>query len=88
MPEILKCFIQIFADDTKVYTAMQSEEHCRLLQNSKDQLVQWTKDWQMKFNKDKCKILHVGEKESRVQIFYRWQGASVCRGRKRPGSFC
>ena len=36
MPEILKCFIQIFADDTKVYTAMQSEEHCRLLQNSKD----------------------------------------------------
>ena len=35
----------------------------RLLQNSIDQLVQYTKDWQwqIKFN-DKCKILHVGKK--------------------------
>ena len=39
---------------------MQSGEHRRLLQNSIDQLVQCTKDWQIKFN-DKCKILHVGK---------------------------
>ena len=31
MAEILKCFIKIFADDTQVYTAMQSDEHKRLL---------------------------------------------------------
>ena len=41
--EILKCFVKIFADDTTVYTAAQSEEQCRLMQNSTDQLVQWTK---------------------------------------------
>ena len=71
MPEILKCFVQIFADDTKVYTTMQSEEHCfcRLLQNSIDQQVQWTKDWQKKSNKDKCKILHVGKNNPEFKYF-------------------
>ena len=54
MPDIIKCFVKNFADDTKVYTAVQSEEHCRLMQNSIDQLVQW----QLKFNNDKCKISH------------------------------
>ena len=39
MTEFLKCFVKIFADDTKVYTAAQSEEHCRLMQNRIDQLV-------------------------------------------------
>ena len=37
--KILNCFIKIFADDTKVYTAVQSDECRRLLQNSVDQLV-------------------------------------------------
>ena len=46
MPEILKCFIKIVADDTKVYIAMQSGEH-RRFQKSIDQLVQWTKDCQI-----------------------------------------
>ena len=52
MPDILKCFVKFFADDTKVYTAVQSEEHCRLMQTSTDQLVQWTKDWLVQWTKD------------------------------------
>ena len=52
MPDILKYFVKFFADDTKVYTAVQSEEHCRLMQNSIDQLVQWTKDWLVQWTKD------------------------------------
>ena len=69
MPEILKCLVKIFADDTKVYTAAQSEEHCRLMQNRTDQLVQWTKDWQIKFKSGKCKILHVGKYNPGLKYF-------------------
>ena len=29
MPEILKCFIKIPGDDSKVYTAVQSEGFCK-----------------------------------------------------------
>ena len=39
MPENLTCFVKIFADDTKVCTAVQSDKHCRLPHNSIDQLV-------------------------------------------------
>ena len=69
MPDILKCFVKIFADDTKVYTAVQSEEHCRLMQNSIDQLVQWTKGGQMKVTSDKCQILHVGKNNPEFKYF-------------------
>ena len=44
-----------------MFTAAQSEEHCRLMQNRRDQLVPWTKDWQIHFKSGKCKILHVGK---------------------------
>ena len=88
MAEILKCFIKIFADDTQVYTAMQSDEHKRLLWNSVNQLVQRTKDWQIKFNNYKCKIVHVGKNNPEFKYFgYGWLGASACRGLKRSGSF-
>ena len=69
MPDILKCFVKFFADDTKVYTAVQSEEHCRLVQNSTDQLVQWTKDWHIRFNTRKCQILHVGKNNPEFKYF-------------------
>ena len=68
MPENLRCFVKIFADDITVCTAVQSDKHCRLLQNSIDQLVQWTKDWQLKFN-DRCKILHVGKNNPEFKYF-------------------
>ena len=78
IPEILKCFIKIFADDTKEYTAMQSDKHRRLPQNNIDQLVQWTKDWQIKFSNDQCKSFHIGQNNpEQIFIFYGWQGASV-----------
>ena len=75
MPEIVNCFIKISADDTKVYTAVQSEEHCRLMQNSIDQLVQW----QLKFNNDKCKISHDGKTIQSLHILRMTGSFSVQR---------
>ena len=38
--------------------------------NSIDQLVQWTKDWQMKLNTNKlCKFLHVGKNNPEFNYF-------------------
>ena len=68
MPEILNCLIKIFADKPTVYTAVQFDEHRRLLENSVDQLVQRTKDLQLKFNNE-CKILHVGKNNPELKYF-------------------
>ena len=54
--------MKIFADDTKVYSAIKDEGDCASLQDSIDKLVQWTEDWLVKFNSEKCKFLHLGRK--------------------------
>ena len=56
-----KCLINIFADDTKAYMPIKSKEDQETLQYSINKLVEWTDKWLLKFNSDKCKILHLGK---------------------------
>jgi len=49
-----------FADDTKIYHMVYSEEDVRALQFDLCNLVEWSKEWQMLFNADKCKVIHTG----------------------------
>ena len=50
----------IFADDTKVYRGILVEKDCVDLQADVTRLVEWSEKWQMEFNADKCKVLHLG----------------------------
>ena len=59
MNEVLK-----FADDTKIFRRVDSEEDREMLQRDLDRLVQWSEVWQMKFNVDKCKVMHLGRGNS------------------------
>ena len=47
-----------FADDTKVAGAALNELDVRKLQADLNRLYQWSVDWQMLFNVEKCKIVH------------------------------
>ena len=49
-----------FADDTKMYHTVYSEEHDRALQFNLCSLVEWSKEWQMLFHADKCRVIHMG----------------------------
>ena len=49
-----------FADDTKGCGVVDHEEDCMKLQNELNKLQQWSLDWQMLFNMDKCKVIHLG----------------------------
>ena len=69
MPNVINCLITVFADDTKVYTDALSSEQRTLLQSSVDGLLVWSNDWQMKFNSNKCKILHVGENNPAISYY-------------------
>ena len=61
LPEVCSVTTKIFADDTKAYTSIKSEEDHIKLQNTIDKMYEWTENWQLKFNESKCKILHLGE---------------------------
>ena len=69
LPDVTNSLLKIFADDTKVYSKIQSEEDRDKLQISIDQMVKWTDKWMIKFNGDKCKILHLGKNNPKYQYF-------------------
>jgi hypothetical protein len=53
------CFM--YADDTKVYNSVKDASNKAQLQDDFDSLVNWADTWQLRFNADKCKVLHLGK---------------------------
>ena len=94
----LTCKVSKFADDTKIaskVTAILDEE---ALQSYLDRLARWANQWQMKFNVDKCKVLHIGKNNNRVRYVMNGQQLSAVSKEKdlgitissdlKPGQHC
>ena len=54
--------ISKFADDTKLGINADSDAAVKQLQEDLRKVGEWSKKWQMAFNLDKCKIMHIGHK--------------------------
>ena len=50
----------IFADDTKIYRKIATENDCVELQKDLDILQEWSNKWLLSFNAKKCKIMRLG----------------------------
>ena len=55
----------MFADDSKAGRVVDSAEDREAFQDMLDKLEAWSQDWQLLFNRGKCKIMHFGKKNSR-----------------------
>ena len=53
----------MYADDTKVHGPVNNSEDRDQLQKDLDALVDWADTWQLCFNADKCKVLHMGKEQ-------------------------
>ena len=60
--------MKIFADDTKVYNKIENEDDINCLQKAIDEMFEWTEKWLLKFNQEKCKLLHLGNKNKRHSV--------------------
>jgi ribonuclease P/MRP protein subunit RPP40 len=49
-----------FADDSKLCKNICTEADRDVLQQDLDRLVKWSQQWQMKFNVEKCAVIHIG----------------------------
>ena len=58
--ELINTRVLTFADDTKVYGVVASQEDIDKLQQDLKNLCHCSDEWLMLFNVDKCKIMHVG----------------------------
>ena len=69
MPELAKHFCKLFADDTKLISINKNSTDQETLQEDVDNLVNWSKTWQMELNEEKCKVMDIGRsKLSRTVI--------------------
>ena len=61
LPDVIQCFIKLFADDSKLYRRVSKIEHVEILQSCLNRAVTWADIWEMFFNLIKCHHLHIGK---------------------------
>ena len=69
LPEYVRNKLIQFADDMKLWRTVQSVEDQQSLQADLDSLNQWSNEWLMKFNAKKCKVLHLGQNNLKLNYF-------------------
>ena len=56
-----------FADDSKVAKVVNNAHDAEIVREDLVKLQNWSHDWQMEFNSDKCQVMHVGKKNLNSQ---------------------
>jgi len=71
LPECVNSYCKLFADDTKLYNITSNS--CTLQQDI-DSLQEWTDTWDLHFNVEKCKVLHLGRQNPECKYYMKVNG--------------
>ena len=77
MPNVVHSHIQMFADDTKLYCEVNNMQNAHDLQKDLTALESWTATWQLNFNAEKCKVMHLGTSNSRYTYHMMKEGQQI-----------
>ncbi len=81
----LTCKISKFADDTKIAGKFITTLDKELLQRYFDKLSNWARDWKMKINVEKRRVMHVGINNDNVKYLMNGVQLSVTNTEKDLG---
>jgi hypothetical protein len=76
LPEAVSSVCSMYADDTKIYNTVENTSQKVQLQGDLDRLVDCADKWQMRFNADKCKIIHIGKNNEQQDYNMRRHGCN------------
>ena len=68
--EVINNNIYLFADDTKIYSQITETNPPSTLQEDLNNLEKWSKTWLLLFHPDKCKIMHLGNRNEDPYQYY------------------
>ena len=60
IPDMLRKYSEVFADDAKLYSAIETTDDQEELQNDLFDSCDWGKDWLLEHNIQKCKYIQYG----------------------------
>ena len=60
--------ISLYADDTKIYSAIDDQESIEELLRDVDRMVGWCNQWRLKINPEKCNLLQYNPRSARRQF--------------------
>jgi hypothetical protein len=83
--EKLVALLLKFADDTKGEKIKRSRRDAEEMQMALDLLSDWAREWGMRFNEKKCKILHLGKNNPKHEYFMNGTKLSVVEEEKDVG---
>ena len=77
LPEGISSQVHLLADDCILYWEISTLNDCQDLQKDINTLCKWESKWQIKFNIDKCYIMHVTHKRNPLLMTYNMNGRSI-----------
>ena len=66
LPENLNVHCKVFADDTKIYEDVKKSNQ---IQKDLYSMQKWTEHWNLYFNVSKCKVMHIGKKNPKIEYY-------------------
>ena len=73
LPDVIDCLSKLYADDTKIYQAINNSKDAEMFQENIRLLWKWSIDWQLYFHPNKCHILHLGKSNDK-HTYYMGEG--------------
>ena len=69
-----------FVDDTKICGVTNTPEERTIIQGDLDRLENWAITNKMNFNREKCKVLHLGSRDGmhKYRMGNTWLDSSIC----------
>ena len=77
--------ISKFADDTKLGISADSDIAVKQLQEDLKKIGEWSERWQMPFNVEKCKVMHIGYKNKHAKYELLGKEIESCQQEKDLG---
>ena len=75
LPDQLNNISKLYADDNKVLSKIERERDAQSFQQDINKLSEWSDEWLLKFNIEKCHIMHFGK--SNPKFKYNMKGIEL-----------